>query len=499
MAGVDASIPLSYQFPKLPTGQDLEAYKQLQYRNQLAQMDVQQAQEQNQQRNALLDVFKQPGALGEDGMPTQATVGRVMQVSPEAGVKLANSLSQMQAQRQTAMTNFLHQKMLGLQINENQSDQLTKIATSAQVRYDNLVAGGTPASEAARIAGEERNNAIDDAQKQGVLLPDQARTLQIPFNPDVNRAFISGSADYKRVLDEQAASRRAKVQEDRENRLEQNDNTRTENSGKTPFMREAASIYGEGTPEYTKAVKDHLDKESSRANGPGGTGGRESVYTGRVLQAANQASLDLANVAKLPVSSGLGVMSRLGGESPGTTVMGTTKAMLGNKLTDEEAQIYQTMSTGFQRTLAGIESSGLAPSGSLSHQMDAVIIKPGDTELNKLSKLAQTKQIITSGMQVLMDNPRVSADEKGRAQKVIDQVNKAVPWDQEDVIKFMSSKGGSKTTFGDYAGKTVAKDKAGDEKGGSGSVARPKSKQEYDALPSGTRVILPNGKEGVKP
>jgi hypothetical protein len=34
---------------------------------------------------------------------------------------------------------------------------------------------------------------------------------------------------------------------------------------------------------------------------------------------------------------------------------------------------------------------------------------------------------------------------------------------------------------------------------GAGKVARPKSKAEYDALPSGTRVILPNGKEGVKP
>jgi hypothetical protein len=494
MAGVDASIPLSYQFPKLPTGQDLAAYQQMQYRNQLAQLSVEDAQQQQQQNNALVGILKQPGAIGDDGLPTQDTVGKVMQVSPQAGMKLANSLSELQARRQEMVTNTIHQRLLGLQVNAQQNDELTDIATRSQSRFDDLIKSGTPRAEAIRIVGQERNQAIDDAQKQGILLPDQARTMQIPFDPDVNRAFISGSPQYKRILDEKAAQQRANVQEDRERRLENNDNTRTDNSGMTPFMKEAAAEYGKDTPEYRQAISDHLKKQQ----GAPGTGGRESVYTARVLQSANQAALDLSNVAKLPATTSLGMFSRLGGENPNATLMQTTKAMLGNTVTDNEAQLYQTMSTGFQRTLAGIESSGLAPSGSLSHQMDQVIIKPGDTELNKLSKLAQTKQIIISGMQVLQDNPRVSQEEKGRAQKIIDQVNKAIPWDQEDIIAFSQSKD-PKATFSDYAKKTVSKDDKSSGGGASGSISRPKSKAEYDALPSGTRVILPNGKEGVKP
>lgn len=70
---VDARIPLGFQFPQLPTAQDIEAYKQLQYRNQLTQLQAQQAQQEAQQQNELLGILKAPGALDERGIPTPAT------------------------------------------------------------------------------------------------------------------------------------------------------------------------------------------------------------------------------------------------------------------------------------------------------------------------------------------------------------------------------------------------------------------------------------------
>lgn len=253
----------------------------------------------------------------------------------------------------------------------------------------------------------------------------------------------------------------------------------------TPFMTEAAARYGKDTPEYKKALADHLAKESGTGEGGGagtsmvqdpntgqvyqvnqragkawtfdeegkrteipvsnlpknltpvgkmGTAGaREAVFTQRLIQAGNQASKDLENVVKLPIRSDRGPFGAFGSVTQ-PNFMDAGKAVLGNKMTTEESQVYNAMSTGFQRTLAAIESAGLMPSGNLTQQMDQVIFKPGDTNLTKLHKLAQTRQIVESGLEVVLVNPRISDSEKGKAREIIARLQKAVPFTHSDLI-----------------------------------------------------------------
>lgn len=183
--------------------------------------------------------------------------------------------------------------------------------------------------------------------------------------------------------------------------------------------------------------------------------GREAIFTQRVIQSANQASKDLHNVVQLPMTASTGVF---GGRKQGPGLFDATKEVLANKMTSQEVQSYNVMSTGFQRSLAAIESAGLAPPGSLTHQMDAVLFKEGDSNLTKLHKLAQTRQIVESGMETVAENPRVSEMEKKHAKSIVDSLREAVPFTHEDLIKLQAAQEiNPKATLKDVVGKLGGK------------------------------------------
>jgi len=489
MAGdtVDASIPLGYKFPQLPTAQSVAAAQQMQYRNQLAQLQVQDAQQQAQQKNAVLQLFQQPGAVDpQTGLPTDATIGKVSQVNPDMGVQLKNSVVATQQKQQQTITNNINQRLLGMNINDRQHDKMVDIATSAQDLYDNLLASGTSPQEAAEQAGRQRNQQITDANKTGAIPNDVATTIQGPFNPTINKAFIAGSPQYKTVLAERAADTRAKIDQERESRLDANSQRAADSAGQDPFMKEAAATYGTGTPEYKQAIKDHLAKESGST---GAAGGREAVYTNRILSSANLATKDIANIARGPISQSSGFF---GGRTPGPSLLDAGKESLANMLTPQEAQTYNVKIAGVQRNLAAIEAQGLAPSGSLTHQMDAIRFSATDTNWTKAYKLAEMRQIVDGGMDTLKANSRTDPGAKKLADQVSASIKQAVPFTVEDVDNLYNSKD-SKATLSSFIKKKQGAPAAGD------GPAKPASKAEYDALPSGTHVILPNGKEGVKP
>jgi hypothetical protein len=162
------------------------------------------------------------------------------------------------------------------------------------------------------------------------------------------------------------------------------------------------------------------------------TGGKESVYVQRMMMGANQAAKDLSNVVQLPLTASTGMF---GGRGQAQGILNATKEVLANKATGQEAQAYNAMATGFQRSLAQIESAGLMPSGTLTHQMDSVLFKEGDTNLTKLHKLAQTRQIVEAGMEVIQANPRVSPEEKAKVGAVLESIRKSVPFTHSDLIQ----------------------------------------------------------------
>lgn len=164
----------------------------------------------------------------------------------------------------------------------------------------------------------------------------------------------------------------------------------------------------------------------------GKLGNRESVYLSRVMNASNEVAKDLENVVRLPLTSSTGIF---GGRQQGGSLLSAGKESLTNAMTSQEVQSYNTLASGFQRNLASIEAAGLAPSGTLSHQMDAVMFKQGDTNMTKLQKLAQTRQIVEAGLETALANPRVPDAQRTEIKRVIDNVRKSVPFNNGDILK----------------------------------------------------------------
>jgi hypothetical protein len=179
------------------------------------------------------------------------------------------------------------------------------------------------------------------------------------------------------------------------------------------------------------------------AAGAAGGGGREGVMNQRILNSANQAVQDIKNLARLPATTDTGVF---GSYEPGHGLAGVTKSVLARKVTSQDAQDYQVRSAGLSRSLATMESNGLAPPGSLTSGLEkATTVNPGDSVKTKYEKMAEVRQIVEANIESQLANPRLSEDQKKLLGDVRDQVKQAIPYTIEDID---SVSGGSKESLG---------------------------------------------------
>ena len=161
------------------------------------------------------------------------------------------------------------------------------------------------------------------------------------------------------------------------------------------------------------------------------SGGRESVQNNRILSAGNQVAAALKNIVDVPIS---GASTGIFGERGHPTgLFGAGKETLANAMTTQEVNDYKIMATGIQRSLAAIESAGLAATGALSNQMESVLWREGWTNFSKLRALAETRQIVEKGLEVQLSNPRVPPETKELVRQVIKDAQTAVPFTHSDL------------------------------------------------------------------
>ncbi len=184
-----------------------------------------------------------------------------------------------------------------------------------------------------------------------------------------------------------------------------------------------------------------------------GIGARGEQVLTRIQIAAEEAAGDLANIAKLPMTVSTGI---LGGRKQGPSILDASKEALANRMTSQEVESYNTMSAGIQRSLAAVEAAGMIPSGSLTHAMDTLTFKEGNSNQTKLLKLAQTRQIIERGLNPYINNPKVDPDTKVYLRKLQDELKTAIPFTVEEATAF-DQRGKNRQTIKDYMTKRAAK------------------------------------------
>jgi hypothetical protein len=165
--------------------------------------------------------------------------------------------------------------------------------------------------------------------------------------------------------------------------------------------------------------------------------GREKVFSQRVITAANEAAQAIENIVELPVGASTGVLGV--GKSPGHSLYESTRDVLRNKMSSQEVQDYNTMLAGIRRNMAAIESTGLSPSGALTDSMAAVEWREGDSNLTKLRKLAEIKQITHAGLDVQLADPAMPEAIKDVARKALKKIDDAVPFTHQDLTKLEAS------------------------------------------------------------
>lgn len=249
---------------------------------------------------------------------------------------------------------------------------------------------------------------------------------------------------------------------------------------------ESATMLEDGT--WQNVNPNELPKNLQKIGNVGAAGARENVFLGRVGLAAGQAARDLDNISKMPLSASSGIF---GGRTQGHGLLDAGREVFANKVTGQEAQLYNTRATGFQRNLAAIEAAGLMPNGTLTKQMDSIIWKEGDTEFTKLDKLAQIRQIVDAGLEHVLANPRVSESEKKKMEDYRASMQKSVPYTHADLDAWAAAlEAGDEVTLGDFLGPKMRRRKTDAPAQAS---AAPATAEPTATGPNGEKAAFRNG------
>jgi hypothetical protein len=417
-----------------------------------AQRQTQQYEQQQQNQRALKDAFQNADLSTQEGVNDLARkVGSITGDPTKAQAIQENyakqKLQQAQISEQSALAGEHRAKQAELtrEAFTDAMGEFVRVGTTIQGQYESDVKSGKlpvlAQDDALKSLKKEADSLrerfgdnpqiasmIQKIEAQDSYNPDQAKQGLARIHAMVGQLkqppAIPGSPEDLKIRESEAAAA------ERGRQSEKPDKPEKPESG-----WEVKEVQDEqGKPQVVRVNKNTGEVRPVEGIKPksGGMGARESVFTNRVLLSGNEAARDLENVVNLPIGASRGLF---GGRTQGAGLFEASKESLANKMTTQDVQSYNVMATGFQRSLAAIESAGLAPQGTLTHQMDAVIFKEGDTNFTKLHKLAQVRQIVEAGLEVLQANPRLSDQEKKKASDILDRIHKAVPFSNADIIK----------------------------------------------------------------
>jgi hypothetical protein len=332
----------------------------------------------------------------------------------------------------------------------------TQAASQNKFAQDSVV-GQTRAPTHAEIVQAAQQKAIDSGDGSAYAALKQITSdnyITVPDGGtifDKNTGAIIGSPgmtkDQRQLAhDERVAAMHNSSQEAMAQRqLDQNKDSQ--------FIKELKSLYPEGSPEYSEALRQRINKETGIN---GGAGGRSVVYNGRIVASGNEVAAALKNITDLPVQSNAGLFGSGKPSSDGLLSAGV--AGLKNSLNDDQIKTYNTMWTGVSRNLGTLETSGLATTGNLVASIDKLQFVPGDNGYNALRKLAEVRQITEAALEPKLEDPAVPTQQKQFISGIIDKVRQAVPYTHADLTKFKNEQTKNpELTFSDFANKTVNK------------------------------------------
>jgi len=412
--------------------------------------------------------------------------------SAQAGIAIASGLQnfngggpQMQEAQmvQSRMRQILQTVNDGADPNE---DPLTKQMRIAQAMQSGLMA----VSPRAAMAAGDKTVEIAQAQKQQALLNTKQQEAQVSldksrfdFGVEQNtpqtvvlarslgkdqNGLDQGFEEYKSYDATDPASA-AKMRADMQAAQDQGINVTPMKIGDLINGKNQAAIT-RGQYQVQQAMIGAAQRDKDAQLKAATTGQKDDHMVNRVMTAADMGATQLSNIAAMNfgVSSGF-LPSLLGagapGASSGTGLLDMTKGSLYNTLTPEDTQMYNSMAANMYRPLSILESGGgIQGAQRISDKIEkALTIRPTDSPMTVLTKLAETRQIIESGSDIYLKANSTDPGVKAALQDKLDKLKAAIPWTPGDVIAFKKAQETNpQLTFGQFAkqlGVPGAKDK----------------------------------------
>lgn len=424
MSTVDASIPLAANTQTVDVG------KMMTLADMAQQMRMRQTQMQNQ--NALSGVLSNPQSYDPDGSINQNALRAVTSANPQIGMQMRED----NIQEKLRKSQELHYQT---ETGKAQFDHMTKIAGIATDAYNDAKKSGANEQQAMDAANKAKNAAAD--QSGGMLSEQQAQGIKgHPFDPVETKAFASMDKDWLSGTRAQSVAELGIRKEDTaERRLDETvkqDRTRDEIMLRALEDKEKKPAAGSKAPAGFEWDPDNKDQLRPIKGGPKDPNskpwsGREKIFSERIVTSADEATRAITNITELPVGASSGFLGV--GASDGHSMFSSGKAALMNRMAPQSVQDYNTMLAGVKRNLATIESVGLAPSGALTEGFGSLELRDGDTEITRMRKLAEMRQVVDAGLEPQLADEAIPDTIKNLMKNIQTKLQKAVPYTQSDV------------------------------------------------------------------
>ena len=186
--------------------------------------------------------------------------------------------------------------------------------------------------------------------------------------------------------------------------------------------------------------EQQLEIAKTRAAGMSTKAGQNAqIFASRVYGNIENAAQDIRNINLLPKTADLPVLAGMLNVDR-DTALGSISSLLARKITKKEDRAFQQVSDQLGAALARLESQGLASGGTKSAIASFNSMRPaaGDDAINMALFIARAKQEVETGVRVLSKMHGATAEQKEAAQLIVEDLNRIVPFNVEEVQTVMS-------------------------------------------------------------
>ena len=267
------------------------------------------------------------------------------------------------------------------------------------------------------------------------LLPKPGTEEYFKFAKQQRRSAMTAE---KKVEDDQKESDR----KDKEVALAQHQKEETERKIQDSKDRIAYQNNLIGLREETLQFRKQMaaDKAASGADGKGKASGGvyDRAAVSRLNTSSKEAAQSIENLALLSKHGSVALTAGVWDHFEGTGAFSAPLKAGTNEVNDPTKAMYTSIMIPLMRTAATVQGSGYykLSDSQIRQESRALINEAGQSHMVLLEKMAELKQTVVLGQESALDSTVPNEAQRKTIQTAHDSIEKSIPWEVADVIKF---------------------------------------------------------------